>query len=96
MRSYLCFLLTGATAHSGAYFGVGSDMVHLTFVNCSGSEYDMVECETENVGINSSHSLDVGVKCQPGMLNFIYAQYVHQHLFLPLQLMKLTEREIFV
>ena len=70
IAAHLCFLLTGATAHSGAYFGKGSDMIHLTFVNCSGSEYDIAECETENFGNSSSHSLDVGVKCQPGMLNF--------------------------
>ena len=50
-------------AHSGAYFSNGSGLIHLTFVNCSGLEYGLTECETQN---GSSHSLDVGVKCQPG------------------------------
>ena len=68
MLMTLCSLLTGATAHRDAYFGEGSGLIHLTFVSCSGSEYDIAECETENVGNSSSHSLDVGVKCQPGIL----------------------------
>ena len=68
MRLHLCFLDTGATAHSDAYFGEGSGLIHLTFVNCSGSEYDVTDCETRN---DSSLSLDVGVMCQPGMLNII-------------------------
>ena len=58
---------TGATAHSGAYFGEGSGLIHFTFIRCSGLEYNVTECETQNVEISSSHSLDVGVKCQPGI-----------------------------
>ena len=54
---------TGATGHSEAYFGEGSGPVNLDFVQCSGSEYIL----TENTGIRSSHALDVGVKCQPGI-----------------------------
>ena len=73
----LCFLYTGATAHSDAYFGEGSGLIHMTSVRCSGSEYDIAECETENVGINFNHSLDVGVKCQPGLLKKRYAQYIN-------------------
>ena len=62
----LILLYIGATAHSDAYFGEGSGLIHLTFVKCSGIEYNVTECETRSVGISSSHSLDVGVKCQPG------------------------------
>ena len=43
MRLHLCFLHTGATAHSDAYFGEGSGLIHLTFVNCSGLEYDVTD-----------------------------------------------------
>ena len=57
---------TGATGHSEAYFGEGSGPVNLDFVQCSGSEYILTDCELENTGIRSSHALDVGVKCQPG------------------------------
>ena len=59
----------GATAHSGAYFSEGSGLIHLTFVKCSGIEYDVTECETQTAESSSSHSLDVGAKCQPGNYN---------------------------
>ena len=77
----MSLLLTGATAHSSAYFGEGSGLIQLTFVNCSGSQYDLTECETENVENSSSHSLDVGVKCQPGMLIYVisYSLCLSQH-----------------
>ena len=79
----MCSLLTGATAHSGAYFGEGSGLIHLTDVKCSGLEYNVTECETQAVGVNSSHSLDVGVKCQPGMLmhTILYSLSYHGILF---------------
>ena len=68
-RIRICIFPTyaGATAHSGAYFGEGSGLIHLTYVKCSGLEYNVTECKTQNVGMSSSHSLDVGVKCQPGI-----------------------------
>ena len=97
--TFLCSLLTGATAHADAYFGEGSGLIHLTFVKCSGLEYDVTECETQNLESSFSHSLDVGVKCQPGVLNgfkcMIYIFIIHFITF-TLQLMKLIEREIFV
>ena len=52
-------------------------MIHLTFVKCSGSEYDVTECERRN---DSSHSLDVGVKCQPGMLNKLYLYFAYHNI----------------
>ena len=58
---------TGATAHSKAYFGEGSGPVHLNSVECSGMEYNLTDCKTMNSGLETSHSLDVGVKCQPGI-----------------------------
>ena len=67
----LMFFYTGATAQSRAYFGEGSGLIQLIFVKCSGSEYNVTECETENVEISSSHSLDVGVMCQPGIITTI-------------------------
>ena len=94
---HVCSHLLGATAHSDAYFGEGSGLIHLTFVKCFGSEYNVTECEMQN-SISSSHSLDVGVKCQPGMPKHYNITYTSlQQLFLYLsQLMKLTGREIFV
>ena len=62
-------MFTGATAHTGAYFGEGSDPIHLDFVQCSGSEYNLTECVIQNNDIRTNHSSDVGVKCQPGKIH---------------------------
>ena len=65
-------LATGATAHTGAYFGEGSGPIHLDFVQCSGSEYNLTDCEIRNDSVNhirTNHSFDVGVKCQPGKVH---------------------------
>ena len=38
-------------------------------MQCSGSEYNLTECEIRNDSVNhirTNHSSDVGVKCQPG------------------------------
>ena len=60
------YFATGATSHTDAYFGEGSGPIHLDFVLCSGSEYNLTECEIGNDRVRTSHSFDVGVKCQPG------------------------------
>ena len=59
------YLSTGARAFPDAYFGEGSGAVNLDFVQCSGSEYNLTDCETSNSGSRSSHTLDIGVKCEP-------------------------------
>ena len=59
-------LTTGSTAHTGAYFGEGSGPIHFDFVQCSGSEYNLTDCEIRHGRVRTSHSFDVGVKCQPG------------------------------
>ena len=38
-------------------------------MQCSGSEYNLTECEIRNDRDRTSHSFDVGVKCQPGRLH---------------------------
>ena len=63
---YLTIFCTGATPHSDAYFGEGSDPIHLDYVQCSGTEYKVTECKTANNTLQTAHSHDVGVKCQPG------------------------------
>ena len=64
-------LFSGATGYSNAYFGEGEGPVNLDSVQCSGSEYNLTECEIGNSGTRTTHSraLDVGVKCQPGLCN---------------------------
>ena len=59
--------ISGATAHSHAYFGEGKTPVKLDSVQCTGSEYILTDCEIENSGTTTTHILDVGVKCQPGV-----------------------------
>ena len=69
LRNYAIFFATGATAHTGAYFGEGSGPIHLDIVQCSGSEYNLTECEIRNDRVRTNHSIDVGVKCQPGRVD---------------------------
>ena len=64
----MCLFHAGATSHSGAYFGEGKGTIHWDSVQCSGSEYSLTDCDAENTGTRTSHSFDVGVKCQPGKL----------------------------
>ena len=46
-------------------FGPGSGPVFLADVHCTGSERTLLECsKTVFVGIECTHSRDVGVKCQ--------------------------------
>ena len=60
----IIFLSLGATEKTGAYFGSGSGPIHLDYVVCSGTEYNLTECQTGNETRQSRHSEDVGVKCQ--------------------------------
>ena len=57
---------SGGSPHSDAYFGEGSGPINLDHVQCSGTEYNLTECETaNNMRKEISHSQDVGVKCEP-------------------------------
>ena len=49
---------------TGGYYGSGSGPIHLDYVVCSGTEYSLTDCQTRNKTRQSSHSEDVGVKCQ--------------------------------
>ena len=60
------FHYSGATPYSHAYFGEGSGPIHLDSVECSGTEYNVTECEIAGNTRQTTHSQDVGVKCQPG------------------------------
>lgn len=67
---------TETTAHSAAYFGEENGIIHFDFVQCSNSAQNLTQCNTHNSG-SSNHSLDVGVKCQPGIF-YIYAFILSQ------------------
>ena len=60
---------------TGAYFGSGSGPIHLDYVVCSGTEYNLTECQTGSETRQSSHSEDVGVKCQTSKKK--WKEYVH-------------------
>ena len=60
--------LLGAISQVHAYFGEGSGAVHFDYVQCSGSEYGLTNCNTAKNVISTNHTEDVGVKCQPGMI----------------------------
>lgn len=65
---YLSLMYSGAIPQAGAYFGEGSDLIHLDYINCTGTEYSLTDCETRSHSRESIHSEDVGVQCQPGMV----------------------------
>ena len=62
------FNLVGASEYPGAFFGQGSGPIHIDHVVCSGTEYNLLDCETGTGTIQSNHSEDVGVKCNTGRL----------------------------
>ena len=57
---------SGAIPHADAYFGEGSGAILLDYVYCSGTEYNLTDCETANHTRLTTHAQDVGVSCQPG------------------------------
>ena len=67
MKFLISFLL-GAIPQVHAYFGEGSGAVHFDYVQCSGSEYDLRNCNKGKNVISTNHTEDVGVKCQPGIV----------------------------
>ena len=77
-ETFHLYTFAGATAHSRAYFGEGKGLVNLDLVNCTGKEYILTDCEIGSSESGTSHSLDVGVKCQPGSYLIIrYCFYVY-------------------
>ena len=67
--------LLGASGRTGAYYGFGSGPIHLDYVVCSGTEYNLTDCQIGNVTRQSSHSEDVGVKCQTSKCVVIYTMF---------------------
>ena len=65
-------LFYSATAQPGAYFGEGINKpIHLENVQCSGLERELINCGKGGANHTESgadHSLDVGVKCEPGKI----------------------------
>ena len=59
--------ILGLTVYQTAstLFGQGSGPIFLANIRCSGSEMSLLDCpRTVFVGVECTHSRDVGVKCQ--------------------------------
>ena len=68
---------TGALGYTGGYFGEGSGPIHLDYVVCSGTEYNFTDCVIRDNTRQSSHSEDVGVKCQTSKGTYHYRRAKH-------------------
>ena len=56
---------TGVQAISYAYFGLGTGPVHISYVGCSGTEQELLDCSYSGFdNTYCSHSYDAGVRCQ--------------------------------
>ena len=61
---YFFFSCVVADAITGAKYGPGTGVIHITDVSCSGRITDIQDCDSVFYdGRTSNHSQDVGVKC---------------------------------
>ena len=90
LRVIMVFHL-GASLRIGAYFGSGSGPIHLDYVVCSGTEYDLMDCQTGNETRQSSHSEDVGVKCQTSKERLCTCIACHYTVYVLLERMSHTQ-----
>ena len=55
----------GAVAVNSGYFTPSTGPIHLSEVQCSGNENDILQCNTSVIGDhNCTHNLDVGIVCE--------------------------------
>ena len=60
--------IEGFTSHTSEYPD-GTGFIHLSQVNCQGSEESLDECTHLGWGVNScNHAQDAGVSCQEGRM----------------------------
>ena len=56
---------TGVDAFSFAYFGLGTGPVHVSNIQCIGSEQRLLNCSFSGFdNTRCSHSYDAGVRCK--------------------------------
>lgn len=66
---FTCILLTvcmfvciGATALSGAYYGIGTGPIHMDDVICTGDEQNLTSCSFTSNEMFCTHANDAGVR----------------------------------
>lgn len=65
LQCHLMYLGLTVYQRASTIFGQGSGPIFLANIRCSGSEMSLLDCpRTVFVGIECTHSRDVGVKCQ--------------------------------
>lgn len=58
------FCHSGGTGYSDAHYGSGSGKIWLDDVDCTGSEYNIADCQHSSWGTNNcGHKEDAGVSC---------------------------------
>ena len=57
-------MYTGAVAYINAHFGASTGPIHISNVQCSGSESGLVNCSYTSPSVNCGHSDDAGVMCE--------------------------------
>jgi len=60
----LSFFFSGAVAVPGAFFGRGSQLIHLSLFGCSGDELSWQECRSDSYTFLCGHARDASVLCQ--------------------------------
>ena len=65
-NSNFILLFFSGLSFSSSSFGQGHIPIVMDYVNCSGSEVDLLGCLHFTHSYGCTHSNDVGVRCQPG------------------------------
>ena len=69
LLSLLFSMQTGVWAYSSSYFGQGVGKIHLTYVACTGTESELLNCRYRTPSrISCNHYEDAGVRC-PGIMH---------------------------
>ena len=67
--TYLCTIALGVQTLTQSSFGLGSGMIWLNDVMCTGNERTLINCTSNSTGMDEcTHDQDAGVRCSLGIL----------------------------